>query len=472
MRIAKTTHLKRLLQTQDVILSLLAFLATINMAWLTGTLNLTTTLQHLSCGVLVLVLSVIASTTQTPKLHGHNYFAIARFATRYAAIVLMGLLLAEYFGIIQFVNRTVAVTYAVLLILGLFTDRLFLQWWYFKGRTEISDNYVKVLVIGTGNRARKLMSIYGQYSDWGIDIIGMLDPGTDGKNYDGTEIDGVPLLGDLSRIEDLLSNEVIDEVIVCLPRSLIHNLQNIVDACEEQAICIKFMADLYDMQTDKVSLEQMGPLPILSFEPVSHDENMLIVKRLVDLTVGLFASIAVLPLFVIVAVAIKLDSRGPVFFRQTRVGLNKRNFHMIKFRSMREDAEDVMHSIEHLNEAEGPIFKMECDPRITRVGKFLRRSSIDEFPQLFNVLLGHMSLVGPRPMSERDVNLFSKGIQRKRFSVRPGLACLREISGRSQLSFERWLELDLQYIEEWSLWLDFSIMFKIIPVVLRGDGAS
>ncbi|MBV1907491.1 MAG: sugar transferase, partial [Pseudomonadales bacterium] len=128
--------------------------------------------------------------------------------------------------------------------------------------------------------------------------------------------------------------------------------------------------------------------------------------------------------------------------------------------------------IEHLNEAEGPIFKMACDPRITRIGKFLRRSSIDELPQLLNVLMGHMSIIGPRPMSARDVNLFSKGIQRKRFSIRPGLACLREISGRDKLSFERWLELDLQYIEEWSLWLDFSIMLKIVPVVLRGEGAS
>lgn len=453
-------------------MSVLAFLVTINVAWLSGNLTLVATVQHLNYGILVFLLSVIASTTQSPKLHGHNYLASIRFAIRYAAIVLMGILLAEYINIIRYVDRSVVMSYAVLLILGLLVDRLFLQWWYFKGRTELSDNYVKVLVIGSGNRARKLMSLYRQYSDWGIDIIGMLDPGTDSKKSNGSAIDGVAILGDLSKIEELLSNEVIDEVIVCLPRSLIHNLQNIVDACEEQAICIKFMADLYDMQTDKVSLDQLGPLPILSFEPVTHDENMLIVKRLVDLTVGLIATLLVLPLFVIIGIAIKLDSRGPVFFRQTRVGMNKRNFRMIKFRSMREDAEEVMNSIEHLNEAEGPIFKMACDPRITRVGKFLRRSSIDELPQLFNVLLGHMSLVGPRPMSERDVNLFSKGIQRKRFSVRPGLACLREISGRSKLSFERWLELDLQYIDEWSLWLDFSIMIKIIPVVLRGDGAS
>jgi lipopolysaccharide/colanic/teichoic acid biosynthesis glycosyltransferase len=157
---------------------------------------------------------------------------------------------------------------------------------------------------------------------------------------------------------------------------------------------------------------------------------------------------------------------------QPRVGLNKRSFNMIKFRSMHQNAEARLCEIEHLNEADGPIFKIHNDPRITRVGRFLRRTSIDELPQLFNVLRGHMSLVGPRPMSLRDVDQFSLGIQRRRFSVRPGLACLREISGRSRLSFERWLELDLQYIEEWSLWLDLKILLKLIPSVIKGDGAS
>lgn len=161
-----------------------------------------------------------------------------------------------------------------------------------------------------------------------------------------------------------------------------------------------------------------------------------------------------------------------MFFKQRRVGLNKRPFNMFKFRSMHKDAEARLHEIEHLNEADGPIFKIANDPRITRVGKFIRRTSIDELPQLFNVVLGQMSVVGPRPMSERDVNQFSLGVQRRRFSVRPGLACLREVSGRSRLSFDKWLELDLQYIDEWSLWLDLKILLKLLPAVIKGEGAS
>ncbi len=191
-----------------------------------------------------------------------------------------------------------------------------------------------------------------------------------------------------------------------------------------------------------------------------------------DLLVTIPLVIVLLPLFAIVALAIKLDSPGPVFFAQERVGLNKRSFRMNKFRSMFRDAEARLAEVIHLNEADGPIFKVAQDPRITRVGKFIRRTSIDELPQLFNVLLGHMSLVGPRPMSVRDVSQFSLGVQRRRFSVRPGLACLREISGRSRLSFDRWLELDLKYIEEWSLWLDIKILFMLVPSVIRGDGAS
>jgi lipopolysaccharide/colanic/teichoic acid biosynthesis glycosyltransferase len=179
-----------------------------------------------------------------------------------------------------------------------------------------------------------------------------------------------------------------------------------------------------------------------------------------------------LPVFVLAALAIKLDSPGPVFYVQKRVGLNKRVFSMLKFRSMYVDADERLAEIEHLNEAEGPIFKIAEDPRVTRVGRIIRRTSIDELPQLFNVVLGHMNLIGPRPMSLRDVDRFSRGIQRRRFSVRPGLACLREVSGRSDLSFEEWLRLDLEYIDQWSLWLDLKILLRIVPAVLKGDGAS
>ena len=178
-----------------------------------------------------------------------------------------------------------------------------------------------------------------------------------------------------------------------------------------------------------------------------------------------------LPIMTILAIAIKMESPGPIFFVQQRVGLRKHLFPMFKFRSMYEDAEQKMKEIEHLNEADGPIFKMTNDPRITQVGHFIRKTSLDELPQLLNVLRGEMSLVGPRPMSIRDVNLFNKGIQRKRFSVKPGITCIWQISGRSNLPFSQWLLLDLEYIENWSLSLDLKILLKTIPAVLKSKGA-
>ena len=195
-------------------------------------------------------------------------------------------------------------------------------------------------------------------------------------------------------------------------------------------------------------------------------------KRAMDVALSLLALPLAVPLMAFIALAVKLDSPGPVLFVQQRVGLRKHLFPMFKFRSMQVDAEEQLKEIEHLNEAEGPIFKMSDDPRVTRVGRFIRKTSIDELPQLFNVLRGEMSLVGPRPMSIRDVDLFDKGIQRKRFSVKPGITCLWQISGRSDLPFHKWLELDLEYIENWSFGLDLRILLKTLPAVMRTTGAK
>jgi lipopolysaccharide/colanic/teichoic acid biosynthesis glycosyltransferase len=178
------------------------------------------------------------------------------------------------------------------------------------------------------------------------------------------------------------------------------------------------------------------------------------------------------PLFLIVAVLIRLCSPGPVFFVQTRLGLNKRRFCIYKFRTMVPNAEQRIQELEEFNEARGPVFKIKNDPRITPIGRFLRRSSIDELPQLFNVFRGEMSLVGPRPLPVRDYEGFDQDWQRRRFSVTPGITCLWQVNGRSSIDFEKWMDLDMRYIEEWSLWLDLKILAQTIPAVLKGSGAA
>jgi lipopolysaccharide/colanic/teichoic acid biosynthesis glycosyltransferase len=185
--------------------------------------------------------------------------------------------------------------------------------------------------------------------------------------------------------------------------------------------------------------------------------------------------IVIAPLLLLTAILIKLTSDGPVFFVQRRIGLNKRTFDIYKFRTMGVDAELKLSELEHLNELSGPVFKIKNDPRITPLGRFLRKTSIDELPQLFNVLRGDMSLVGPRPLQLRDYELFTESgedWQRCRFSVRPGITCLWQVNGRNSLPFQQWMELDLQYVRNWSLWLDLQILAKTVPAVLRGSGAA
>src|SRR6202045_671475 len=198
----------------------------------------------------------------------------------------------------------------------------------------------------------------------------------------------------------------------------------------------------------------------------------LLVKRILDIIISSGCIVFFLPLLLITAVLIKLTSAGPVFFIQKRVGLNKRVIKVWKFRTMVANAAQRQQALEHLNEVTGPVFKIMNDPRVTRLGKFLRKTSVDELPQLFNVLKGDMSLVGPRPLPVRDYEGFSEDWHRRRFSVRPGITCLWQVNGRTSIAFDQWMELDMQYIDRWSLWLDLKILAKTIPALLKGSGAA
>jgi exopolysaccharide biosynthesis polyprenyl glycosylphosphotransferase len=386
-----------------------------------------------------------------------------------STILAVGVLLSLLFFLeIQYVSRLVMVIFAGAEFFVLLCIRLYVLW-DFRTSLASGDKALRVLIIGTRARARQLAIALRRRSAYGVEIVGFVDPD---PNVHGADKECTPLLGTVANFSECLKENVVDEVIVAIPRSLIEDVEPIVVACEEEGITLRFMADVFNVQVARVTLAHIGSIPLLTMEPVAQDETQLFAKRVFDFILTACAMPFLLPIFALVAIVIKLDSPGPVFFMQQRVGLRKHLFAMYKFRSMYTDAEERLKEIEHLNEAEGPIFKMKNDPRITRVGRFIRKTSIDELPQLFNVLRGEMSLVGPRPMSIRDVDLFDRGIQRRRFSVQPGITCLWQISGRSNLSFQRWLELDLEYIENWSFGLDVKILLKTIPAVLRSDGAA
>jgi exopolysaccharide biosynthesis polyprenyl glycosylphosphotransferase len=219
-------------------------------------------------------------------------------------------------------------------------------------------------------------------------------------------------------------------------------------------------------------MEAFDADPYFALQNETRDGWPVILKRVLDIAGSSLLLTLLLPLFAMVAALIKITSPGPVFFQQERVGLNKRRFLIYKFRTMVTNAEEMMPQLEKRNEVSGPVFKIKDDPRITGIGKWLRRTSIDELPQLFNVLKGDMSLVGPRPLPVRDYQGFNEDWQRRRFSVRPGITCLWQVQGRSSIAFEQWMELDIQYLDEWSLWLDLKILARTIPAVVKGSGAA
>ena len=401
---------------------------------------------------------------------GPRYTSIVSYswAILRAMILAIGVLLALLFFLnIQYVSRFVILAFSVADFAVLLVVRIIIKN-YFIRSIKSGKHCLRILIIGTGERAKDIAHELQKQSEWGIQVIGHLDP--DPKRV-GQSIDGKPVIGTIADISKCLKEYIVDEVIIAIPRSMLEDAEPIAFACEEEGIKLRFMADVFRLQVARISLALVGNLPLLTLEPVAQDKDILLIKRLFDFTVTLASMPVILPVMVLIAIAIKLDSPGPIFFIQQRVGLRKHLFPMYKFRSMHKNAEEMLKEIEHMNEAEGPIFKMTNDPRITRVGKFIRKTSLDELPQLINVLKGDMSLVGPRPMSIRDVELFDRGIQRKRFSVKPGITCIWQISGRSNLPFDKWLELDLEYIDNWSFWLDLKILLKTIPAVLQSKGA-
>jgi len=332
-------------------------------------------------------------------------------------------------------------------------------------------NLRHMLIVGTNGRAIEFARRISHSPELGYHILGFVDQHWHGLQQ--IEETGFPLVSDFDELPHYLRKTVVDEVVLTLPmRSLHEHGEAIMAICQEQGITIRVLNNLFNLKGARTRSEELEGATLMTHYAGMMEGWPVTVKRLFDIAVSTSALMVVAPLLAIVTVLIKLTSPGPVLFTQHRLGLNKRRFSIYKFRTMVVDAEKKMKEIEHLNEVSGPVFKIKNDPRITPIGRFLRKTSIDELPQLFNVLKGDMSLVGPRPLPVRDCDGFDKDWQRRRFSVRPGITCLWQIMGRNSIPFEKWMQLDLQYIDMWSLRLDFEILLRTIPAVLRGSGAA
>lgn len=329
-------------------------------------------------------------------------------------------------------------------------------------------NRENLLIVGTGKRARDFIRAIKLHSNWGLHIVGLID---DEHGMYGKEVDGYRVIGRIQDIPFIVNRLVIDRVIFVVPRLWLHRIEEAILACEQVGISTSIALDLYNLSFARTRQTDFNGFPLLEFETFHAKEWQLFIKRVMDLVISALALIVFSPLLLIVVLLIKLTSHGPVFFKQTRIGLNGRKFTLYKFRSMVVDAEERKKELMQHNEMDGPVFKMKRDPRITRIGSFIRKTSIDELPQFFNVLMGDMSVVGPRPPLVGEVEDY-KVWQRRRLSLKPGITCIWQVSGRNKIGFDQWMKMDLEYIDTWSLYLDIKILVKTLFVVLVGYGAE
>lgn len=323
-----------------------------------------------------------------------------------------------------------------------------------------------VLIVGTNQRAYDFARMIEEKKELGYHLLGYIDKNIYLSNG------GIKLLGTIEDFPTIIKNQVIDEVVIALPvKSQYEEIQKIVQKVEEHGVVIRYLSHFFNARFAQSRVELFEDFPLLTITSGPRDGWQYLAKRAIDFILATMLIILTFPLMILAAIAIKLTSPGAVFFTQERVGFNKRVFRLYKFRTMVAGADKLQSKLEDLNEMDGPVFKIQNDPRITKIGRWLRKMSIDELPQLFDVLKGDMSLVGPRPLPIRDYKGFNQDWQRRRFSVLPGITCTWQVNGRNTISFEDWMKMDMEYIDNWKLSTDLKILLKTIPAVIRKNGA-
>jgi exopolysaccharide biosynthesis polyprenyl glycosylphosphotransferase len=331
---------------------------------------------------------------------------------------------------------------------------------------ESGRNRKRIIVVGNAAITSSFIKIVEANIGWGLDIVGVVSNST----ADWESLYGEMVLGKLEEMEDILHNHQVDEVIICALAKEFGEVESVFDLCEREGVQVRLSSEFFGRLAKRITVDYVYGLPIISFILGPDNEWELYAKRAIDIVAGLVGLIVLSPAFLMIALLIKVTSPGPVFYRLKVVGFNKKPFTIWKFRTMMVNADALKSELMKYNEMSGPVFKIRSDPRITGVGRILRKYSIDELPQLWSVLKGDLSLVGPRaPGPHEFINY--KSWHRRKLSIKPGLTCLWQVNGRNRIAdFDQWCQLDLEYIDNWSLCLDFRILLRTIRTVLRGTG--
>jgi exopolysaccharide biosynthesis polyprenyl glycosylphosphotransferase len=389
-------------------------------------------------------------------------YAIVR-GTTLGILLMVGI---TFFYQPAFYSRLIFVYDSVMIIVLMGLSRL--VWGFILGRLRRHGiGVVRVLIVGAGEVGRTVIRTVMAQPELGYRIGGLID---DQPDTGALNIGPIPVLGGLENMPQVINDQHIDEVVIALPWTDQQRVLEVFQICGRLGVRARTVPDIFQLSLSRVDVEDLGGVPLLGLKSASFRRTNLLVKRVMDLIVGSLITLIALPFMILLALAIRFDSQGSIIFRQKRVGMHAKEFTIYKFRTMRAGAEEEQERLLVYNEFTGPLFKMKDDPRITRVGRFLRKTSLDELPQLFNVVKGDMSLVGPRPHIASEVAKYQDW-QRQVLEAPPGMAGLSQVSGRSQLSFDEQCLLDIYYIENWSPAMDIKILLRTIPKVLSGEGA-
>jgi exopolysaccharide biosynthesis polyprenyl glycosylphosphotransferase len=350
----------------------------------------------------------------------------------------------------------------VLLLIGRVVSYSGVSW-----TREVLGRYHYLLIVGCGPRARQMAALIEESRGMGLRLIGFVEPGS--ESVPAAKFGGYDLFS-LDELAGVLQKQVVDEIIFAVDMQELARLEPVIEHCADVGMRTRVQLEFLPAAYSRIYLEKFRDVQLLSLSSAPDSELRLFFKRVFDVALSGVSLVVLFPFLAFIAAMIRMTSPGPVFFQQTRCGLGGRRFTLYKFRSMINTAEQMRAELHQLNELDGPVFKISDDPRITMVGRWLRRFSLDELPQLWNILRGEMSFVGPRPAVPEEVEQYEDW-QRRRLRMRPGLTCTWVLEGRNHLDFKRWMQLDLSYIDNWSLWLDVKIFLLTIPIVISGRGA-
>ncbi len=472
----KKVVLQRIVLGADLVLTVLSFLLAyqIKTTWFPGKLGVLYPLPNYF-GLFFIVLPLWAFLLSRARIYEpssteYTFLWVLRLA-KYLCYGFLILVLSLFVLRIQFVSRLLLFLFLIVNYLVLFFAHLLFRMIY-AARTHKSRP--RVFLVGYPEKIRFFLAKLAAERDVHIEIsaIHFLEDAGQARHVPVSEPwipQGTQIVADKKEIPHCMHEKIIDEIYFAIRPEDLTKVEEILAMAEEEGIDSRIIADMFDLKLSRASWDQLGSIPMITFSRSPAGQWQFFCKGVLDKSVAFFALVIASPLFLIIPLLVRRSSPGPVFFRQTRVGLRGRVFTMLKFRTMIQEAENLREELIGANELSGPVFKMQDDPRVTRMGKFLRRYSLDELPQLLNVLSGNMSLVGPRPALPEEVAQYQPW-QRRRLSMRPGITGLWQVSGRDQRDFNAWVLLDLDYIDRWSLSLDLRIFCKTLPQVLMGKG--